>query len=261
MSLVVPHRWLRNCVASPLSPGQHFAAAFWQALLGRHIHRGEKVHGHVAENSHVDGVVQQLRDTAGRYQCFCVTASAYLCASVSLHRCGSASSDYVCLSLCALAPLSLCASVFYVSVFLNLGRCVSVASCRVSLRVCVFVGFCMCVCVRASGCPCVAVCLYVCVSMCLRTCTSVSACLCLVLVLFVCMCGCVSGCVNVSCLFVRLFLRVCLFLNLCAPVLPYLRHAVPSSASKRLRMCVCTLVCLCASAVFLHRCVSVSLRP
>ena len=165
MSLVVPHRWLRNCVASPLSPGQHFAAAFWQALLGRHIHRGEKVHGHVAENSHVDGVVQQLRDTAGRYQCFCVTASAYLCASVSLHRCGSASSDYVFLSLCALAPLSLCASVFYVSVFLSLGRCVSVASCRVSLRVCVFVGFCMCVCARVwvslRGCVSVCLCLYV----------------------------------------------------------------------------------------------------
>ena len=167
MSLVVPHRWLRNCVASPLFPGQHFAAAFWQALLGRHIHRGEKVHGHVAENSHVDGVVQQLRDTAGRYQCFCVTASAYLCASVSLHRCGSASSDYVFLSLCALAPLSLCASVFYVSVFLSLGRCVSVPSCRMSLRVCVSVGFCMCVCARlgvpAWLCVCMSVSLCACV--------------------------------------------------------------------------------------------------
>ena len=199
------------------------------------------------------------RATRPRYPCFCVTASEYLCASVSLHLCGSASSDSVFLSLCALAPHHLAPLCSHVSVFLNQGRCVSVPSCRMSLRVCVFVGFCMCV--RASGCPCVAVCLYVCVSMCLRTCASVSACLCLVLVLFVCMCGCVPGCVDVSCVFVRLFLRVCLFLNLCAPVLPYLRHAVPSSASKRLRMCVCTLVCLCASAVFLHRCVSVSLRP
>ena len=198
--------------------------------------------------------------TRRRYQCFCVTASAYLCASVSLHRCGSASSDSVFLSLCALAPLSPCDSTFpCLSVFksgsLHLGAFMShVSAC---LCVCRF----LYVCVRASGCPCVAVCLYVCVSMCLRTCASVSACLCLVLVLFVCMCGCVSGCVNVSCVFVRLFLRVCLFLNLCAPVLPYLRHAVSSSASKRLRMCVCMLVCVCASAVFLHRCVSVSLRP
>ena len=197
--------------------------------------------------------------TRRRYPCFCVTASACLRASVSLHRCGSASSDSVFLSLCALAPHRLAPLCSHVSMFLNQGRCVSVPSCRMSLRVCVFVGFCMCV--RASGCPCVAVCLYVCVSMCLRTCASVSACLCLVFVLFVCMCGCVPGCVDVSCVFVRLFLRVCLFLNFCAPVLPYLRHAVPSSACKRLRMCVCTLVCLCASAVFLHRCVSVSLHP
>ena len=180
---------------------------------------------------------------------FCVSASLWLCVfrlcfSVSL--CSGAS---IALRLCVL-----CLSVFK-SGSLRLGGFMPrVSAC---LCVCRF----LYVCVRASGCPCVAVCLYVCVSMCLRTCASVSACLCLVLVLFVCMCGCVSGCVNVSCLFVRLFLRVCLFLNLCAPVLPYLRHAVPSSASKRLRMCVCMLVCLCASAVFLHRCVSVSLRP
>ena len=153
--------------------------------------------------------------TRRRYPCFCVTASEYLCASVALHLCGSASSDSVFLSLCALAPHHLAPLCSHVSVFLNQGRCVSVPSCRMSLRVCVFVGFCMCV--RASGCPCVAVCLYVCVSMCLRTCASVSACLCLVLVLFVCMCGCVPGCVDVSCVFVRLFLRVCVFLCLCAP--------------------------------------------
>ena len=202
------------------------------------------------------------RATRPRYPCFCVTASEYLCASVALHLCGSASSDSVFLSLSALAPLWPCASVFTcLNVFKAGNLCVSVPLCRMSLRVCVFVGFCMCVCVRASGCLCVAACLYVCVSMCLCICASVSACLCLVLVLFVCMCGCVSGCVNVSCVFVRLFLRVCLFLNLCAPVLPYLRHAVSSSASKRQRMCVCMLVCVCASAVFLHRCVSVSLRP
>ena len=132
--------------------------------------------------------------TRRRYPCFCVTASAYLRASVSLHRCGSASSDSVFLSLCALAPLWPCASVFTcLSVFKSGNLCVSVPLCRMSLRVCVFVGFCMCV--RASGCLCVAACLYVGVSMCLRTYASVSACLYLVLVLFVCLRGCVSGCV------------------------------------------------------------------
>ena len=115
--------------------------------------------------------------TRRRYPCFCVTASAYLRASVSLHRCGSASSDSVFLSLCALAPLSLCASVFYVSVFLSLGRCVSVPSCRMSLRVCVFVGFCMCVCARVwvslRGCVSVCLCLYVLAYLCVSFCVSV----------------------------------------------------------------------------------------
>ena len=220
----MPHRWLRNCVASPLFPGQHFAAAFWQALLGRHIHRGEKVHGHVAENSHVDGVVQQLRDTAtiSVFLRHCVCVSLRFCVSASLWLC--VFRLCVSVSLCSGASIALRLCVLCLSVFksgsLRLGGFMPrVSAC---LCVCRF----LYVCVRASGCPCVAVCLYVCVSMCLRTCASVSACLCLVLVLFVCMCGCVSGCVNVSCLFVRLFLRVCLFLNLCAPVLPYLRHAV-----------------------------------
>ena len=110
------------------------------------------------------------------YQCFCVTASAYLCASVSLHLCGSASSDSVFLSLCALAPLSPCASVFLcLSVFtsgsLRLGAFMShVSAC---LCVCRFLYVCARVWVSLRGCVSVCLCLYVLAYLCVSFCVSV----------------------------------------------------------------------------------------
>ena len=195
MSLVAPHRWLRNCVASPLFPGQHFATAFWQALLGRHIHRGEKVHGHVAENSHVDGVVQQLRDTAtiSVFLRHCVCVSPRFCVSASLWLC--VFRLCVSVSLCSGAS-SPCASVFpclnvFKSRSLRLGAFMShVSAC---LCVCRFLYVCARVWVSLRGCVSVCLCLYVLAYLCVSFCVSVFG------VSFVCvyvwLCAWVRGCI------------------------------------------------------------------
>ena len=116
--------------------------------------------------------------TRRRYPRFCVTASAYLCASVSLRRCGSASSDSVFLSLCALAPLSPFDSTFpCLSVFksgsLHLGAFMS----HVSACLCVYRFLYVCVCARVwvslRGCVSVCLCLYVLAYLCVSFCVSV----------------------------------------------------------------------------------------
>ena len=70
--------------------------------------------------------------------------------------------------------------------------CVSLCIC-VSMRLCVYLGVCVCLCIYASMC----ICLYICVCMCVYVYMFVYICVCLCMCVCVCVFICVSMCVCV----------------------------------------------------------------